>query len=111
VYFVTGNPTNGCPRGQAFSEAIIEASLGSLRIVNHWAVPHSERRFDTDFGSTPNLFTATVKGKTRKLVGVVNKNGFYYAFDRNAIGAGPVWRMRVANGLLVGSVSISRSLR
>ena len=98
VYFVTGNPTNGCPRGQAFSESIVEASLGNLRIIDHWAVPQAERRFDTDFGSTPNLFTATIKGKPRKLVGVVNKNGTYYAFDRTAIGAGPVWRLRVANG-------------
>jgi polyvinyl alcohol dehydrogenase (cytochrome) len=98
VYFVTGNPTNGCPRGQAFSESIIQASLGELRIVDHWAVPQAERGFDTDFGSTPNLFTATIKGKTRKLIGVVNKNGIYYAFDRTAIGAGPVWRARVATG-------------
>ena len=97
VYFVTGNATK-VPQGPSVSESIVEASLGDLHIVDHWAVPHAERFFDTDFGSTPNLFTATIKGKTRKLVGVVNKNGIYYAFDRTAIGAGPVWRMRVADG-------------
>jgi outer membrane protein assembly factor BamB len=98
LFFVTGNPTNGCPRGEAFSESIIKASLGNLRILDHWAVPQAERGYDTDFGSTPNLFTANIKGKTRAMVGVVNKNGIYYAFDRTAIGAGPVWRARVAAG-------------
>ena len=97
VYFVTGNAAT-CPKAATFSESIIKASLGDLHIVDHWAVPHSARFFDTDFGSTPNLFTATIKGKTRQLVGVVNKNGIYYAFDRSAIGAGPVWQVGVAAG-------------
>ena len=97
VYFVTGNAAK-CPKATSLSESIVAASLGDLHVVDRWAVPHSERFFDTDFGSTPNLFTATVKGKTRMLVGVVNKNGIYYAFDRTAIGAGPVWRVRVADG-------------
>ena len=97
VYFVTGNGAT-CPRFATFAESIIEASLGDLRIVDHWAIPASARQFDTDFGSTPNLFTATIKGKTRQLVGVVNKNGIYYAFDRTAIGAGPVWQTGVAAG-------------
>jgi outer membrane protein assembly factor BamB len=98
VYFVTGNAGKGCPKAAALSESIIEASLGDLHIVDHWAIPAAERVYDSDFGSTPNLFTATIKGKTRALVGVVNKNGIYYAFDRTAIGAGPVWSVRVAAG-------------
>ena len=97
VYFVTGNGAT-CPRFATFSVSIIEVALGDLRIVDHWAVPASARQFDTDFGSTPNLFTATINGKTRQLVGVVNKNGIYYAFDRSAIGAGPVWQVAVATG-------------
>src|SRR5260370_33507711 len=28
----------------------------------------------------------------RHMVGLVNKNGYYYAFDRTAIGHGPVWQ-------------------
>jgi len=98
VYFVTGNAAMGCPSAVTWGESIIEASLGDLHVVGHWAVPPSERLFDSDFGSTPNLFTATIKGKPRALVGVVNKDGLYYAFDRTAIGAGPVWSVRVATG-------------
>jgi outer membrane protein assembly factor BamB len=32
------------------------------------------------------------------MVGAVNKNGIYYAFDRTRVGAGPVWRARIAEG-------------
>jgi outer membrane protein assembly factor BamB len=32
------------------------------------------------------------------MVGLVHKNGLYYAFDRNAIGNGPVWTAQVAYG-------------
>ena len=97
VYFVTGNAAT-CLRAKTLSESIVEASLGDLHVVDHWAVPQTSRSWDTDFGSTPNLFTATINGKTRALIGVVNKNGIYYTFDRTAIGAGPVWQTRVATG-------------
>ena len=98
LYFVTGNSGMGCPSAVPWGESLVAVSLGDLHVVDHWAVPPSERLFDSDFGSTPNLFTATIKGKTRALIGVVNKDGLYYAFDRTAIGAGPVWSVRVATG-------------
>ncbi len=53
---------------------------------------------DIDFGSTPTLFTAVINGVTRNLVGVVDKNGIYYAFDRTDLGAGPLWEDQVAVG-------------
>jgi hypothetical protein len=37
------------------------------------------------------LFTATIGGKSTPLVGLENKNGVYYAFDRDDLAAGPVW--------------------
>jgi outer membrane protein assembly factor BamB len=37
------------------------------------------------------LFSATIGGVNRQLVGVVNKNGVYYVFDRTNLAAGPVW--------------------
>ena len=32
------------------------------------------------------------------LVGVINKNGVFYAFKRDALPSGPVWRTRIAKG-------------
>jgi polyvinyl alcohol dehydrogenase (cytochrome) len=46
---------------------------------------------DSDFGSTPTLFTATIGGVRHRMIGLANKNGIYYAFERDRLGAGPVW--------------------
>jgi outer membrane protein assembly factor BamB len=35
-------------------------------------------------------------GVLHKLLGLVNKNGLYYALDRTTIGAGPLWEVKVA---------------
>ncbi len=51
---------------------------------------------DPDFGGTPTLFTATINGVPRRLVGAVHKNGLYYAWDRNNLAAGPVWQSSIA---------------
>src|SRR5262249_7751830 len=32
------------------------------------------------------------------LVGVINKNGLFYAFERDALPSGPVWKTRIAQG-------------
>ncbi len=32
------------------------------------------------------------------MVGVANKNGKFYAFNRSAINSGPVWKAQIANG-------------
>src|SRR5207247_6907242 len=52
---------------------------------------------DGDFGSTPTLCIAPLKGVSRGLVGAVNKNGIFYAFRRGEINAGPVWRVRISS--------------
>ena len=51
---------------------------------------------DSDFGSTPTLFNGVIGGQSQPLVGSINKNGVYYAFERDAISSGPVWRTRIA---------------
>jgi polyvinyl alcohol dehydrogenase (cytochrome) len=57
---------------------------------------------DSDFGSSPNLFTATVNGATRKLVGAGQKGGLYWVADA-ATGA-LVWQRRVGPGGLGGGI-------
>jgi polyvinyl alcohol dehydrogenase (cytochrome) len=66
--------------------------------MSSWQVPAGEQLFDTDFGSTPTLFTATINSTLTQMVGLPNKNGTFYAFNRNLINAGPVWRAKLAIG-------------
>jgi hypothetical protein len=74
------------------------AMESALTLVDSWQVPRSEWVIDSDFGSSPTLFTVRVGGVSRPLVGVAHKNGTYYAFLRDAIRSGPVWRTIVAQG-------------
>ena len=69
-----------------------------LSLVASWAVPQSERQWDTDFGTTPTLFSAHTSAGDVPMVGAVNKNGIYYAFRRDGVSAGPVWQLRIGIG-------------
>jgi polyvinyl alcohol dehydrogenase (cytochrome) len=77
---------------------LLELRASDLALIDSWQVPRSEWVIDSDFGSSPTLFTALLGGIPRPLVGVAHKNGTYYAFPRDAIGSGPVWRTAIAEG-------------
>jgi polyvinyl alcohol dehydrogenase (cytochrome) len=77
---------------------LLELRASDLTLIDSWQVPPSEWVVDSDFGSSPTLFTAQLGGALRPLVGVAHKNGTYYAFLRDAIGSGPVWRAAIAQG-------------
>lgn len=114
VYVATGNagkctsPIPGTP--EPYATAVLELSP-TLGLRNQWQVPLAEQVFDSDFGSTPTVFRGTVTpiGTLLNLLGVVNKNGVYYVFDKSNISSGPVQRLRVANGggAFRGSISPS----
>jgi hypothetical protein len=53
---------------------------------------------DSDFGSTPTLFHGVIGGQSQPLAGVINKNGVFCAFKRDALPSGPVWSTRIAAG-------------
>lgn len=89
IYFATGNGGTTC--NEPLAVAVIEAGP-DLSLLSKWQVPANSHGPDSDFGSTPTLFTAG----TRPMVGVQNKNGIYYAFDRRSLGSGPVWRTRIS---------------
>ncbi len=77
--------------------AIVEFRASDLSVLGYWNVPVSSQSAGyADFGSTPTLFTATINGQVRSLVGAVNKNAIFYAWDRTNIAAGPVWQSTVA---------------
>jgi polyvinyl alcohol dehydrogenase (cytochrome) len=89
IYFATGNGGTTCT--EPLAVAVIQASR-DLTLLSSWQVPASSHGPDSDFGSTPTLFTAG----GRPMVGVQNKNGIYYAFDRRSLGSGPVWETRIS---------------
>lgn len=51
---------------------------------------------DWDFGAGPNLFTATIEGVSRDLVGAGQKSGVYWALDADT--GEVVWRTSVGPG-------------
>ena len=98
IYVTTGTP-NSCPNpGQNLAPAIVKLRASDLTILSSWTVPMSQQQFgDMDFGGTPTLFTATINGVPRPLVGALNKDGLFFAWDRSNLAAGPVWQSTIAD--------------
>jgi outer membrane protein assembly factor BamB len=97
IYF--GTAEGGGPRcTEPLTVSLVETD-SSLNLLSSWQVPASQQpNKDSDFGSTPTLFTATISGVVHQMVGLPNKNGIYYAFDRSAISNGPLWQRRISGG-------------
>ncbi len=106
VYIATGDQDNRCLGKEPDAQAVVEVSAADFKYIGSWHLFEASD-MDHDFGSTPTLFT----GGGRPLVGVVNKNGIFYAFARDHLSAGPVWTYKVASpGLAspeVGDGSVS----
>ncbi|MEO8970980.1 MAG: PQQ-binding-like beta-propeller repeat protein, partial [Ktedonobacteraceae bacterium] len=94
LYFATGNP-GSCSSPEHHAPAIVELDASDLSLADAWEVPASQQGDDSDFISTPTLFTDS-NGKP--MVGVANKNGIFYAFQRDALSNGPAWQDQVAVG-------------
>jgi polyvinyl alcohol dehydrogenase (cytochrome) len=108
IFMATGN-TGSCSGSEPSTFALVELNASNLGFVSQFQLPSNQTPGDSDFGSTPTLFTTSTG---TAMVGVANKNGTYYAFDRNNIAAGQVWKVQVANGgdcPQCGSGSISPS--
>ncbi len=91
VYISTGT-IDRCQTHERYAIGLVELRTSDLSLIHFWQIPKSERIKDGDFGATPTLF-ATSAGTP--MVGLVNKNGIYYAFKRDDL-SGPVWRTRIA---------------
>jgi outer membrane protein assembly factor BamB len=95
IYFGTGN-AGSCGSPEPLAVALVQTD-SNLNVLSSWQVPPSQQpNTDSDFGSTPTLFTATISGAVHQMVGLQNKNGIYYALDRSAISSGPLWQKRMA---------------
>jgi polyvinyl alcohol dehydrogenase (cytochrome) len=104
----TGNEGQEPATSQPYARAILALSP-SLRVRGVWQLPDAQvLSEDSDWSGTPTLFT-TSKGK--RLLAVVNKNGYVYAFDRARVGQGPVWRSQIAGpDLNVSSTAFGNGL-
>jgi polyvinyl alcohol dehydrogenase (cytochrome) len=97
IYFGTGN-AGSCSSPEPLAVAVLQTD-SSLNLLSSWQVPASQvPNDDSDFGSTPTLFHATKSGVVHQMVGLQNKNGIYFAFDRSAISSGPLWQKRMSAG-------------
>lgn len=99
VYIATGN-LGSCRSNEPYAMALVELHASTLQVSDAWQVPQSESvgDGDSDFGSTPTLFSATINGATHQMVGSINKNGIFYAFERGRIGKGPIWQNQISTG-------------
>lgn len=102
LYVATGNEGT-CSATETMTDALVELRAKDLSLVASWQVPVAEQILDGDFGSTPMLFQATISGTVHHMVGLVNKNGIYYALDRTNISAGPLWEERMAAAPINGT--------
>jgi outer membrane protein assembly factor BamB len=97
LYIATG--TQSSCQGQAgdYGVSLLELNTSDLSYVASWQIPPAQQIGDADFGSAPTLFTGTISGTVKALVGVANKDGIFYTFDRSNVAAGPVWTQQVAS--------------
>jgi len=93
VFVTTGTWTD--PTRQPYAQAIVALDATSLSVKSSWQLPQLDAVNDADWGNTPLLFS-DVNGKQR--VAAINKNGTLYAFDRNNLAAGPIWKTLIAFG-------------
>jgi len=96
IYFGTGN-AGSCGSPETLASAVIQTD-SSLSLLSTWQVPGNQQIKDGDFGSTPTLFHAYMSGVLHQMVGLPNKNGVYYAFDRSSLSSGPLWQRRTSYG-------------
>jgi polyvinyl alcohol dehydrogenase (cytochrome) len=96
LFASTSEQGNTCKHTVTKSESLVVLHTADLSFVASWQVPTSESIFDGDFGSSPTLFKATINGTLYHMVALSNKSGYYYAFDQNDVGKGPLWQDKLA---------------
>jgi polyvinyl alcohol dehydrogenase (cytochrome) len=88
----------------------VALSLGTGKIVwahhtltaDTWTMAHPNASPDIDFGSDPNLYTTTIRGKRTDVLGAGQKSGMYYALDP-ATGR-LIWATQAGPGGVLGGI-------
>jgi polyvinyl alcohol dehydrogenase (cytochrome) len=107
LFFGTGN--NYTPPATSLSDSLVavDAKTGEFR----WARQATPRDIwtpvqpigpDFDFGAAPQLFEATINGEERRLVGIGQKSGIFWVFDRQTGDA--IWHTEVGYGGVGGGI-------
>ena len=86
IYWGTGNPApafNGDvrPGDNLFTDSLVALNADTGKLAWYFQfTPHDEH--DWDAAQTPIAANVTVKGVSRRVICVPNRNGFYYVLDR-----------------------------
>ena len=80
---------------QTESQAIVSLNATTLATVGVWQLPFGASVADSDWSTTPTL---TTDAAGDQLLSVANKNGTLYTYNRNNLGAGPIWQHQIAIG-------------
>lgn len=96
VYETTGNTYDGQQSQPWHQVSIVRLDGSDLSLVDSWKVPLAEQTDDPDFVASPTLWSGTdSQGTFRNMIGACDKNGVFYALDRDHLSAGPVWQRRI----------------
>lgn len=109
IVFVSTGTIANCKAREPLAYALLALNASDLSLISSWQVPASERSNSSDSGSTPTLFNATINGINHQMVGLLNKNGIYYALDRTNVKVGPLWQQTIANAARGSKNSFSAS--
>jgi outer membrane protein assembly factor BamB len=94
VFVTTGTEV---PPSQPLAESLVAVDAATLALKAHWQVQDdcNPTCNDLDWGTTPTLMSDSTN---RQLIAAGSKDGYLYTFDRNNIGAGPIWKDLIAVG-------------
>jgi outer membrane protein assembly factor BamB len=84
ILITTGNHNPG--DDQPYAEAVVQLDLDLTKVIASWRVPEADRRSDTDWGGTLDVF----RKDGQSYAATVSKNGKLYIFNTSKIGSGPV---------------------
>ena len=107
LYFGTGNNYTGEATKNSDSVFSVNAKTGkvnwSTQVTSEdiW-LPIKAIGGDYDFGAGPQLFNATINGQNRQLMGIGQKSGFYWVFDRTT--GEPIWKTFVGAANVGGGI-------
>jgi len=111
AFIGTGNPTplgNPPPGADEFSESICALDLRDGHLIWAYGPVHPHDREDNDLFASANIFTATIDGARRHLVGEGGKDDVYYAVDERT--GALVWKRtlipRSKFAMIIGTAAV-----
>jgi hypothetical protein len=103
IFFATGTEYQDCSGtaegvpGVGLETSLVEVDA-NLNLVGYWHLPEAQQISDSDFASVPTIFNDSAAPGSGQLVAVANKDGIVYAFDRQNLSGGPIWKTTIAVG-------------